>query len=159
MTQRQKKTLSAVGQITALASLVVIFGCDVPTPAGAGSQRHDAATQPTRGATAASHSDPVDRPKPGPTAQYHDHQGVRVAFEMLPVRQSPDRPAGEFREGDDVSFRFTLTDPSSGIGLGNTHPAAWLAAPWRMSRATPSVQRRRSPDSSGATAFSARYST
>ena len=47
---------------------------------------------------------------------------------MLPVRLDPDRPAGEFRDGDDVSFRFTLTDASSGIGLANTHPAAWLAA-------------------------------
>jgi YVTN family beta-propeller protein len=37
-----------------------------------------------------------------------------------------DRPPGEFREGDDVRFRFSLTD-AGGVGLANAHPAAWLA--------------------------------
>ena len=128
MTDRRKKTSSAIAQVIALISLAAIIGCDVATPAGSGPQRHDAAPPPERGAKTSSLSDPADRPKPGPAAQYHDHQGVRVAFEMLPGRHVPDRPAGEFRDGDDVTFRFTLTDPSSGIGLANTHPAAWLAA-------------------------------
>jgi YVTN family beta-propeller protein len=68
---------------------------------------------------------PYDQPKPGPTAQFHELQGVRVAFEMLPAGSTGSRPDGELREGDDVRFRFTLTD-AGGVGLANTHPAAWL---------------------------------
>jgi len=128
MTDRRITPPSALAPIITLVSLAAIVGCDVPTPAGARRARHGAAATPERGATAANTADPVDRPKPGPTAQHHDHQGVRIAFEMLPVRPAPDRREGEFREGDDVCFRFTLTDANSGIGLANTHPAAWLAA-------------------------------
>ena len=68
----------------------------------------------------------VQIPKPSQTAQVYDHQGVRVAFELLPARSAPVDAAG-FREGDDVVFRFTITDPASGEGIAKAHPAAWMA--------------------------------
>jgi YVTN family beta-propeller protein len=127
MADQRTMTWAAVAPIIALVSLAAIVGCDVPKPAGAGPTRPDVAVAPAPRAAAANRVDPVDRPKPGPFAQYHDHQGVRVAFEMLPVEVAPDRPASEFREADDVRFRFTLTDASSGVGVANAHPAAWVA--------------------------------
>ncbi len=39
-----------------------------------------------------------------------------------------ERAGGEVREGDTVIFRFAITDTTSGTGLANLHPAAWVAA-------------------------------
>lgn len=49
---------------------------------------------------------------------------------MSPSKRVPARGAGSdenpFREGEDVLFRFTITDISSGEGVVKAHPAAWL---------------------------------
>ena len=51
---------------------------------------------------------------------------MRIAFELLPAR-SGEANRGGFRDGDDVVFRFTITDPASGAGVPKAHPAAWMA--------------------------------
>jgi YVTN family beta-propeller protein len=127
MTERPTARPAAIALLIVYLSLAAAAGCDAPRGASAFDKRPGDAVPQTNAHTSAAATDSVDRPRAGPTAQYYEHQGVRVALEILPVSPAADRPAGELREGDDVRFRFTLTDRSSGVGLGNTHPAAWLA--------------------------------
>jgi hypothetical protein len=54
-------------------------------------------------------------------------EGIAVEFTMTPVAAG-DRPAGEVREGDDVLFRFQITETATGSGLAKLHPAAWVVA-------------------------------
>jgi DNA-binding beta-propeller fold protein YncE len=127
MTERRTRKPAAVAPIITVVGLAAIVGCGTDTPAGGVPSRPDRVGSSTADARPASAVDPAERPKPDPTAQYHEHQGVRVAFEMLPAQATRGRSPGDFREGDDVRFRFTLSDVSTGAGLTNTHPAAWLA--------------------------------
>ncbi len=96
-------------------------GCDAPAPATRGE-----ATAPP---SAASPVNPTTTapPRPGSGAQRYEHQGVRVAFELLPAGDTPARPESRFREGDDVVFRFTIVDTSGGAAVPRAHPAAWAA--------------------------------
>jgi len=53
------------------------------------------------------------------------HEGIVIEFSMLPVH-AEKRPSGKFREGDDVGFRFTMTDTATGTPLPGANPAAWM---------------------------------
>lgn len=113
-----RSRLAAVAAVLLLG--LCLCGCDAPRPSGEVASSTPAAP-PIPIATK-----PVDPLKPGPTAQIYEHQGVRVAFELLPARGNASG-AEMLREGQDALFRFTITDVSSGAGVVKTHPAAWLA--------------------------------
>jgi YVTN family beta-propeller protein len=126
MTDRQTTTLAILMRFVALLGLVAASGCGASRLPTAAPERTTGATSSAPAREVARPAAPDDQPKPGRTAQLHEQQGVRVAVELLSAGTTAGRPAGEFREGDDVRFRFTLTD-ANGDGLANTHPAAWLA--------------------------------
>ena len=52
--------------------------------------------------------------------------GLAVVFSAALVQPPPQFPR-ELREGDDVVWRFTLTETTTGTPLTNLSPAAWLA--------------------------------
>jgi DNA-binding beta-propeller fold protein YncE len=54
-------------------------------------------------------------------------EGIAVEFTMTPIiagAPSENHP----REGDDVVFRFSISDTATGSGLAGVYPAAWMAA-------------------------------
>lgn len=51
-------------------------------------------------------------------------EGIEVGFEMAHVSQ--DKAAGEFMEGDHVTFRFTIRDTLTGKGISGASPGAWM---------------------------------
>jgi YVTN family beta-propeller protein len=79
-------------------------------------------SSPTQNASAAT---TFDQPQPGPGAQRHEQEGVRVSFEMAPAQGGSGPPEDGFREGQDAIFRFTIADASSGVAVNRAHPAAW----------------------------------
>ncbi|QEH38562.1 Lactonase, 7-bladed beta-propeller [Aquisphaera giovannonii] len=97
-------------------------GCDSRDRPQEAANRTEA-RQPAPPAPVASR--PPDPPKPGPGAQTYEHQGVRVAFELLPARGAESAEEG-LREGRDAVFRFTITGDADGVGVAKSHPAAWL---------------------------------
>src|SRR4030095_8538857 len=45
------------------------------------------------------------------------HEGIVVELEIQP---------GPLREGDEVTFRFSITDTATGTGITRVRPAAWM---------------------------------
>jgi DNA-binding beta-propeller fold protein YncE len=50
---------------------------------------------------------------------------MAIQFSLTQV-QSPPRPTAQPQEGDDVIFRFTVTDATTGAPLRSVYPAAWM---------------------------------
>ena len=51
------------------------------------------------------------------------YQGIAVEFS---IEQAGKKQLARFREGDDVVFRFKITDVATGTGLARANPAAWM---------------------------------
>ena len=71
----------------------------------------------------------VHHPETGPSAHYAQRivrEGIAVDFT---VEHHDPRKAkmGEFREGDDVIFRFKISDTATGSPLASVKPAAWVS--------------------------------
>ncbi|MBL4708473.1 MAG: YncE family protein [Flavobacteriales bacterium] len=60
-----------------------------------------------------------------PLSQEFVDEGIKVVFSMSHVDQK--KTAGEFKEGDDVKFRFEISDTLTGKGFSGTFPAAWMS--------------------------------
>ncbi|MEO5928628.1 MAG: cytochrome D1 domain-containing protein [Candidatus Kapaibacterium sp.] len=60
----------------------------------------------------------------GPYRRSVVDQGIRVVLSIDHI--DPGKPAGLFREGDDVRFRFTISDTASGKPVQGASPAAWM---------------------------------
>jgi DNA-binding beta-propeller fold protein YncE len=69
----------------------------------------------------------VDSVPPGAFVRRFVRAGTSVEMTLLPNDSSPDRPAGTLRAGDDVTFRFRLTDAATGAPISVAKPAAWLS--------------------------------
>lgn len=53
------------------------------------------------------------------------HEGVAVEFSMDPV-QADKKFARKFQEDDDIIFRFSISDTTTGSPIAGVHPAAWM---------------------------------
>lgn len=51
--------------------------------------------------------------------------GIAIEFSMKPT-DADKRPVGKFQEGDDVRFRFSITDTATGTSVAGANPAAWM---------------------------------
>ena len=64
------------------------------------------------------------------TAMAHAEAGARQQVEVggigIDFRIEPLQAGGALREGQQVRFRFTLTDATTGISLVGVSPAAWM---------------------------------
>jgi len=75
-----------------------------------------------------------ETPEAAPSARRFVEQGLAVELEIEPVAGAPsaqdsDEKQGsgeELREGQEVLFRFSLTDTVSGTPLSGVYPAAWM---------------------------------
>ncbi|WP_438010801.1 YncE family protein [Sorangium sp. So ce321] len=63
-------------------------------------------------------------PEQQPAALRVVQEGVSVELAAFAV--APDRRDRPLRSGDEATFRFTLTDASSGVPLESRYPAAWV---------------------------------
>ena len=52
-------------------------------------------------------------------------EGIAIEFSMEPVG-ADKHSSGEFREGDDVLFRFRISDTAGDSPLSGAYPAAWM---------------------------------
>lgn len=60
-----------------------------------------------------------------PFAQRLVQEGIAVEMSIEPV-DTDAAARGALREGDDVIFRFTITDTATGTPLSGIYPAAWM---------------------------------
>lgn len=51
------------------------------------------------------------------------HQGIAIDFEIKKIKTDADHI---LREGDDVAFRFEITDTAGGNPLSSVYPGAWM---------------------------------
>ena len=51
-------------------------------------------------------------------------EGIQIKFNMLHI--DTKKKTGEFKEGDDVLFRFAITDTLTNQGVSGAAPAAWM---------------------------------
>lgn len=63
---------------------------------------------------------------PGETKKRIVHEGIAIEFSMQPARAGK-KSFGRFREGDDVVFRYTISDTATGTPLNGANPAAWMS--------------------------------
>jgi hypothetical protein len=98
-----------------------------------------------------------DRTSPKPVAAQGSvirrfvRRGVAIELTLSPMHALGRRP-GEFQEGDDVAFRFKVSDAATGAALPNVRPAAWMAARREGEPSDADALAGRWPDSSGAVA-------
>ncbi|MEW6209842.1 MAG: YncE family protein [Acidobacteriota bacterium] len=52
-------------------------------------------------------------------------QGIVVEFELEPA--DPSRKSADLKEGDDITFRFKLSDEATGTPMQKAYPAAWVS--------------------------------
>ena len=52
-------------------------------------------------------------------------EGVAITFTITPVR-APEPPREVLRQGDDVIFRFHISDTATGTPVTGAYPAAWM---------------------------------
>jgi DNA-binding beta-propeller fold protein YncE len=122
---RSRPRCSVLYPLTGLLLAWSASGCDAPRRVGAAGSAADKFGKTAPAAVPVTKA--VDMPRVGTGAQTYEHQGVRVAFEILPTRAAgPASSPAEFREGQDAAFRITITDATSGAGVAKAHPAAWL---------------------------------
>ncbi|MGH8510058.1 MAG: cytochrome D1 domain-containing protein [Gammaproteobacteria bacterium] len=53
-------------------------------------------------------------------------EGIAIEFSMQ-LPRAGNRSSGKFREGDDVAFRYTITNTATGSPLTGARPAAWMS--------------------------------
>src|ERR1051326_3925072 len=54
-------------------------------------------------------------------------EGIAVEFDLEPI-DAQKKKAGIVEAGDTATFRFTITDTTTGTRLTGLHPAAWMDA-------------------------------
>jgi DNA-binding beta-propeller fold protein YncE len=116
-----KALASALSLLLGLLLLPAASGCSrVPKPAQAGLEQAEASLAES-GPFA-----PVSEVPTGPTLalQSVTREGLTVEFSLTPVRAGA-RDSTTIREGEDVRFRFKVTD-GNGAPLSRVNPAAWL---------------------------------
>ncbi|MEL6867260.1 MAG: hypothetical protein AAFP19_22735, partial [Bacteroidota bacterium] len=64
------------------------------------------------------------RPIDQPYVRSIIHEGIKVTFSMTHI--DPNKPAGLYEEGDDIRFRFVITDTLTNEPLSSAYPAAWM---------------------------------
>jgi YVTN family beta-propeller protein len=111
--------------MTALAVAMAGYGRlgDRTTPREPAKDRSRAEEEPRRGKTFE-----FGRTRAaGTVSQRFVHAGTAIEIELVPGGRREERPASALRVGDDVTFRFRISDAATGRPITGAKPAAWLA--------------------------------
>jgi YVTN family beta-propeller protein len=115
------------------AGIIVLAGIGITASVGAQAKREDfPRKRPTQnGAAIGLSKDETARLfQAGGSAAFSDRiadKGVVVDFSINPLADaSSTASAGLLREGDDVCFRFKMTDATTGNPVTGAYPAAWM---------------------------------
>ena len=102
-------------------------------------------------------TDPVRIPGPkiGPevTLGKFEQEGISVELSIARIAAGHDKDQAFF-EGDDVRFRFQITDNASGAPLTSVYPAAWLVSRPEGSLTTPQMAVQKAESMVNASVFS-----
>ena len=89
---------------------LVLLACLLPMPPGGATAL---AQQGQAGARSAAQANKIIR------------EGIAIEFQMQALESGKTAPR-QFQEGDDVTFRFHITDTTGGTPLSGVYPAAWM---------------------------------
>ncbi|MCI0490856.1 MAG: YncE family protein [Blastocatellia bacterium] len=90
---------------------------------------------------------------PAPFREKVVREGIEIDF-SLEFLHPPERPSPKLREGDDVVFRFRVTDAATGTPLRGAYPAAWMDLHPEGEKSTPETCRKKVQNFIGGSIFS-----